>query len=300
MFNSENFIAVDWGSSNLRLWVYQKGSCVWRHASHDGVINHHAGQFKDIWLTLLEQCPHTLADNTTVIMSGMIGSNIGWVDSHYLLCPVSLRTLSQHLTQVHDAGHLPVFIIPGLQLAGSETCNVMRGEETQLLGALSENSWYAFPGTHSKWVRMENDTVRDFQTIMTGEFFHLLTRHSIVGKHATVQQHNVDAFLAGAKRGQHENCLSRGVFDLRARTLSHILPQDALFDALSGLLIGHEIAQMLQHYAIPAHEEIVLVGSDELLVRYQTVFQLFGQRCRLLNGETAFINGIRSVLHEHP
>lgn len=207
-------------------------------------------------MTLVEQCPHTLADNTTVIMSGMIGSNIGWVDSHYLLCPVSLQTLSQHLTQVHDAGHLPVFIIPGLQLAGSETCNVMRGEETQLLGALSENSWYAFPGTHSKWVRMENDTVRDFQTIMTGEFFHLLTRHSIVGKHATVQQHNVDAFLAGAKRGQHENCLSRGVFDLRARTLSHILPQDALFDALSGLLIGHEIAQMLQHYAIPAHEEI--------------------------------------------
>lgn len=298
MFNSENFIAVDWGSSNLRIWVYQQNQCVWQHADQNGVLKHHPDAFKDTWLTLLSLCPQPLSKDTTVIMSGMVGSNIGWVDSHYLRCPTPLSALSQHLTAVEVAGPFPTFIVPGLQIAGPKTYNVMRGEETQLFGALTDERWYIFPGTHSKWVQVQEGIVCDFQTIMTGEFFHLLSHYSIVGKNAGEQNTNIQAFLDGAERGWNETCLSRSVFDLRARILSHSLPPDTLYESLSGLLIGHEIAQMLQHYAINTGEEVILVGNEELLSRYQSLFHHFGYRCRLCNGEKAFINGIRRLLHE--
>ncbi|EBR1860121.1 2-dehydro-3-deoxygalactonokinase [Salmonella enterica] len=298
MFNSDNFIAVDWGSSNLRMWVYQQAQCVWQHASPDGVTKHQVGGFKDIWLTSLSLCPLPLAKDTTVIMSGMIGSNIGWKDSRYLSCPASLQTLSQHLTSIKDAGPFPVFIVPGLRIAGPETYNVMRGEETQLLGALTDNNWYVFPGTHSKWVHVKGEDVYDFQTIMTGELFHLFSCHSVVGKNAPEQKPDLQAFLAGAERGRQETCLSRSIFDLRARIISHSLSPDALYETLSGLLIGHEIAQMLQHYSINAKEEIVLVGNDDLLIRYQTLLHRFGYRCHLISGEIAFTQGIRRLLYE--
>ncbi|MDM2732916.1 2-dehydro-3-deoxygalactonokinase [Citrobacter youngae] len=298
MFNSENFIAVDWGSSNLRIWVYQQNQCVWQHADQNGVLKHNPDAFKDTWLTLLSLCPQPLSKDTTVIMSGMVGSNIGWVDSHYLRCPTPLSALSQHLTAVEDAGPFPTFIVPGLQIAGPKTYNVMRGEETQLFGTLTDDLWYVFPGTHSKWVQVQEGIVCDFQTIMTGEFFHLLSHYSIVGKNAGEQNTNIQAFLDGAERGWNETCLSRSVFDLRARILSHSLPPDTLYESLSGLLIGHEIAQMLQHYAINTGEEVVLVGNEDLLSRYQSLFHHFGYRCRLCNGEKAFINGIRRLLHE--
>jgi 2-dehydro-3-deoxygalactonokinase len=76
------------------------------------------------------------------------------------------------------------------------------------------------------------------------------------------------------------------------------LSPDTLYESLSGLLIGHEIAQMLQHYAINTEEEVILVGNDDLLSRYQSLFHHFGYRCRLCNGEKAFINGIRRLLNE--
>lgn len=298
MFSSDNFIAVDWGSSNLRLWVYQQGQCVWQHVSQDGVIKHQASTFKDIWLSLLHLCPYSLTKDTTAVMSGMIGSNIGWKDSHYLLCPTSVKALSQYLTRVEDAGPVPVFIIPGLQIAGPDTYNVMRGEETQLLGVLADNSWYVFPGTHCKWVYVKNGKVCDFQTIMTGEFFHLLLHHSIVGKNVLRHKSNTQDFLAGAERGKYETCLPRSVFELRSRIVSNSLSSDALYETLSGLLIGHEIAQMLQHYSISIEDEVVVVGNNDLLIRYQTVFHYFGYRCRLINGEMAFIQGIRRLLNE--
>lgn len=298
MFNSENFIAVDWGTSNLRLWVFQRGECIWQHACADGITRHHPGEFKDIWLTLVELCPQNIAPDTTVIMSGMIGSNVGWVNAPYLTCPTLINDLAKHLMPVPNPGPYPIYIVPGIQLAGPDCYNVMRGEETQLLGAMADNTWYALPGTHSKWVHMENGVIQDFQTVMTGELFSLFSQHSVLGKHAVEQRSSPSAFLFGAEMGRHETCISRGVFALRARTLSHSLPPESLFEALSGLLIGHEVAQMLQHYAISPHEEIVLTGSEGLIARYQTVCDLFGQRYRAMSGETAFINGIRRLLHE--
>lgn len=299
MFNQQNYIAVDWGSSNLRLWLFQQGELLWTYRSHEGVTHHRGGEFKDLWLTLLSHCPHALAPDTFVIMSGMIGSNLGWLTVPYILCPTSVSALASNLTPVENAGPLPVRIVPGLQLNGPETFNVMRGEETQLLGVLDKESWYVFPGTHSKWVRIEGERICDFQTVMTGEFYHLLTHYSVLSQTQSGSQEETEAFLYGAQLGAQEHCLSRGVFELRSRMLCGVLSPEALHPALSGLLIGHEIARMLEFYAISPTQNIVLVGNDELLARYQSVLTLFGLSCRTVNGETAFLNGIRRLIYDN-
>lgn len=299
MFNLQNYIAVDWGSSNLRLWLFQQGEAIWTYHSREGVTHQRPGAFKELWLTILSRCPHPLAPDTIVIMSGMIGSNLGWLAVPYIPCPTSVSALSSNLTPVENAGPLPVWIVPGLQLNGPEHFNVMRGEETQLLGALNVEEWYVFPGTHSKWVRMERERIGDFQTIMTGEFFHLLSHYSVLSQPQDGHREDHQAFLDGARLGAQECCLSRGTFALRARMLCGALPSDTLHSALSGLLIGHEVARMYEQYAISSTESVVLVGNDALLARYQSVFTLFGLTCRPFSGEAAFLNGIRRLLHDH-
>ncbi|QFI19860.1 2-dehydro-3-deoxygalactonokinase (plasmid) [Klebsiella aerogenes] len=299
MFSADNYIAVDWGSSNLRLWVWQDGECVWQYASAQGVTRQKPGGFSDLWQTLLATCPVPLAANTQVIMSGMIGSNMGWVNAPYLTCPTAIASLADHLTVLEEAGPFPVFIVPGLQLPGPDTFNVMRGEETQLYGALGDEHWYVFPGTHSKWVSVENGMVRDFQTIMTGELFHLLSTQSVLRLPHTPQQECDALFLQGAQWGAQETCLSRGAFLLRSRMLCNALDPTCLHSALSGFLIGHEIARMQNHYRITPKDTLVLIGSDSLLARYQTLIHQFGLTCRVVKGDAAFLAGIRSILHAH-
>lgn len=299
MFNTDNYIAVDWGSSNLRLWVCQDGEYVWQYASSQGATRQKPSEFRALWQTLLTACPVPLAANTQVIMSGMVGSNMGWVNTPYLTCPTPVASLARHLTAVEGAGSFPVFIVPGLQQAGPDTFNVMRGEETQLFGALGEERWYVLPGTHSKWVSVENGVVRDFQTIMTGEFFHLLSTQSVLRLPHIPQQESDLLFLQGAQWGAEETCLPRGVFSLRARMLCHALDSTGLHTALSGFLIGHEIAQMLRHYHITPQEKLVIIGSDSLLAHYQTLIHHFGLTCRVVTGDAAFLAGIRSILHAH-
>lgn len=299
MFSADNYIAVDWGSSNLRLWVWQDAECVWQYASDQGATRQKPGGFSDLWRTVLAACPVPLAANTRVIMSGMVGSNMGWVNAPYLTCPTAITSLAHHLTAVEDVGPFPVFIVPGLELPGPETFNVMRGEETQLFGALGEERWYVFPGTHSKWVNVENGMVRDFQTIMTGEFFHLLSTQSVLRLPHILQQESDALFLQGAQWGAQETCLSRGAFSLRSRMLCNALDPVGLHTALSGFLIGHEIAQMQRHYRITPQDKLVIVGSDSLLARYQTLIHHFGFTCRVVTGDAAFLAGIRSILHVH-
>lgn len=299
MFSTDNYIAVDWGSSNLRLWIWQDGECVWQYASDQGATRQKPDSFSDLWQTLLATCPISLAANTQVIMSGMIGSSMGWVNAPYLTCPAAIASLADHLTTVKEAGPFPVFIVPGLQLPGPNSFNVMRGEETQLFGALGDECWYVFPGTHSKWVNVENGVVRDFQTIMTGEFFHLLSTQSVLRLPHIPQQESDAMFLQGAQWGAEETCLTRGAFSLRSRMLCDALDPACLYSALSGFLIGHEIARMQAHYRITPQDTLVIVGSDSLLARYQMLIHHFGLTCRVVPGDAAFLAGIRSILHAH-
>ena len=226
-------------------------------------------------------------------MAGMVGSNVGWKIAPYLPVPASFAAIGEQLTPVGDN----VWIIPGLCVSRDDNHNVMRGEETQLLGArtLSPSSVYVMPGTHCKWVQADAEQIHDFRTVMTGELHHLLLQHSLVGAGLPEQQTSSDAFAAGLARGIDSPAVLPQLFEVRASHVLGNLPREQVSEFLSGLLIGAEVASMRDFIA---HEQtITIVAGASLTSRYQQAFHAMGRDVSAVPGDTAFQAGIRSIAH---
>lgn len=169
---------IDWGTTNRRGFLLDvAGRCMAVHADDDGML-HARGRFADSLRTMLEALD--VADmQLPVLMAGMVGSANGWVEVPYVTAGEPLITLRQRLHRF-DADGRSLAIVPGCVLNQHGRVDVMRGEETQLLGALAQghgDGWYLLPGTHSKWVHLEGGAITDFATFMTGELFALLSQH---------------------------------------------------------------------------------------------------------------------------
>ncbi len=138
-----------------------------------------------------------------VVMAGMVGSNAGWIEAPYLPCPASLDALAGQLQPVTEAWPVKAWIVPGLSVNRHENHNVMRGEETQLLGAYRERPapYYVLPGTHSKWAQLDGARVLDFRTVMTGELHHLLLSQSLIGAGLPAQRAAPEWFQRGLQSG---------------------------------------------------------------------------------------------------
>lgn len=278
---SESYIAVDWGSTHLRAWLYRSGQCVDSLQLPYGVSRLVEQTAREVFDKYIE--PWRKSGDVPVMMAGMIGSDAGWQPVPYLACPVSLHELSAQLYEVAPQ----VWIVPGLKTAR----NVMRGEETQLLGAmrLAPASCYVLPGTHSKCVRVVNGAVSNFSTAMTGELHHLLMNHSLIGKGLPEQRDDSVAFQAGLQRGLDSPLLVNKLFEARATRVLGELPPESTSDWLSGLLIGAEVA------AMERVENVTLVGGEALCRRYRQAFAKAGIAADEIAGDAAFQHGIRSI-----
>ena len=170
------YIAIDWGSTNLRAWLYQGDHCLDCRQSEAGVTRLNG---KSPAAVLAEVTTDWREENTPVVMAGMVGSNVGWKVAPYLSVPARFSSIGEQLTSAGDN----IWIIPGLCVSHDDNHNVMRGEETQLIGArtLAPSSLYVMPGTHCKWVQADSQQINDFRTVMTGELHHLLLNHSLIG-----------------------------------------------------------------------------------------------------------------------
>ncbi|MDC9592104.1 2-dehydro-3-deoxygalactonokinase [Xenorhabdus sp. IM139775] len=290
------YIAIDWGSTNLRAWLFDNKSCLDKRQSEAGITKLKGASP----LAVLAEITAGWRDvNTPVIMAGMIGSNAGWKIAPYLPCPVALTAIGQQLMPVAEQ----VWIVPGLSIERENNINVMRGEETQLLGAchLAPSSLYVMPGTHCKWVTTDSSTILDFRTVMTGELHHILLQHSLVGVGLPEQQTNTDIFSAGLLRGIENPALLPQLFEVRAAHVLKALPAGFISEFLSGLLIGHEIAimtkQIVSDTKQPITQPITIVGNPTLATRYQAAFNHLQLSTQQVEGDTAFLAGIRSIAH---
>ncbi|HGY4721960.1 TPA: 2-dehydro-3-deoxygalactonokinase [Citrobacter amalonaticus] len=284
------YIAIDWGSTNLRAWLYQGDKCLESRQSEAGVTRLNG---KSPEAVLAEVTQNWRDSATPVVMAGMVGSNVGWKIAPYLPVPASFAAIGEQLTPVGDN----VWIIPGLCVSRDDNHNVMRGEETQLLGArtLSPSSVYVMPGTHCKWVQADAEQIHDFRTVMTGELHHLLLQHSLVGAGLPEQQTSSDAFAAGLARGIDSPAVLPQLFEVRASHVLGNLPREQVSEFLSGLLIGAEVASMRDFIA---HEQtITIVAGASLTSRYQLAFHVMGRDVSAVPGDTAFQAGIRSIAH---
>lgn len=293
-----SYIALDWGSTNLRAFLYQQGECTAQIRSERGVTRLEGTTpqhvFNDImapWQSL----------NLPVIMAGMVGSNAGWVDVPYLAAPVSLDTLGEHLFAVEAAMPVKAWIVPGICINRDDNCNVMRGEETQLAGALtvSPAPLYLMPGTHSKWVQAEDGVIRDFRTAMTGELHHLLMNHSLIGKGLPEQQPASDVFRQALEIGYSQPEITGRLFEVRAAHVLNRLEKSSVSDWLSGLLIGSEVAQMLKHFGPGSGNKyhVTVIGNPQLTERYGLALTLAGIRWQALDGDQAFQTGLRRIVN---
>lgn len=280
---SGSYIAIDWGSTHLRGWLYRDGECVDSLQLPYGVSRLVGQTAREVFDKYVD--PWRRREALPVVMAGMIGSDAGWQPVPYLPCPVSLHELSARLFEVAPQ----VWIVPGLNTPR----NVMRGEETQLLGAmqLAPAARYVLPGTHSKWVQAANGAVSGFTTAMTGELHHLLMNHSLVGKGLPEQRDDPAAFQAGLQSGLESPSLVTRLFEARALRVLGELAQESVSDWLSGLLIGAEVAANRQ-----VGESVTLVGSESLCARYRQALATAGIAAREIAGDTAFQQGIRSIL----
>jgi len=240
-------IGVDWGTTSFRAFrIGRDGTIRDRRSAAKGIMNVPDGRFGD---TLREEVgPWLAAGESQVLLSGMIGSRQGWKEASYLPCPAGAAELGAALVDV-GFDWARVKLIPGLSgVDDSGVAEVMRGEETQVLGVpplLRDGGIACLPGTHSKWVRVEAGRIVSFTTHMTGEIFGALRGHTILGRMMLDGPADGLPFDAGLARAADPGGLLHHVFGVRALALAGRLSESDAPAYLSGILIGHEVRAAL-------------------------------------------------------
>lgn len=286
-----NYIAIDWGSTNLRAWWYEAGECRAHRSSSAGITQLQGETPAAVFSKITEGWP---TQNIPVVMAGMVGSNIGWKTAPYLPCPIRFDEISNHLITIDER----YSIIPGLSVQHVGNNNVLRGEETQLIGAhqLQPSSLYIMPGTHCKWVQADSRQIYDFRTVMTGELHHLLLTSSLIGAGLPPQRENDEIFKKGLERGIETSIPLSELFEVRAGYLLGHLDVATISEYLSGLLIGHEIISMMQYLQSSPPQSITIVGNPGLSKRYLYALKSLGYPAQKVDGDQAFQIGIRSIV----
>jgi 2-dehydro-3-deoxygalactonokinase len=289
MSNEPALIGIDWGTSSLRAWkIAANGEVLDARRRDLGILRVAGGDFP---AAFAQSVGDWHAAGLPVLMSGMIGSRQGWVEAPYAPCPADDGAIAARLAAVPGTERL--WIVPGLSVTDGARRDVMRGEETQIAGAVGEGSAVVvLPGTHSKWVDVKDGTIADFSTFMTGELFDVLTRHSILGRLMEAGGEGDDGFSRGVIAARDGAAgLSGALFSVRTLGLFGDVPAGALSDYLSGLLIGHELREALRRF--PARD-VLVIGSDELVRRYQAALGLFEVATRAAD-ERAAVRGLVAI-----
>jgi 2-dehydro-3-deoxygalactonokinase len=268
-------VGVDWGTSRLRAALIGEGGVILaEHSADAGILTVADGAFAPV----LRRALAALGDPSRlpVVLSGMITSRQGWHELPYAACPADAAALAQALLRTAEPGMGPLHFVTGLAWTGPDGIpDVMRGEETQILGQddLRPGEVVVLPGTHSKWVVAEGDRIRRFRTFMTGELFAVLKGHSILGRLMTEAGEDAGAFDRGVRLGLAGGGLLGRLFSARTLPLMGALPEAGVADYLSGLLIGTELFEAL---ALERPEAVVVIGSDALARRYARALELAG------------------------
>ena len=277
MGENGHFIGIDWGSTNARALLFAPDGRPVDERDEPLGIKHvpaagHRAAFDRLTARWREQHGPIPA-----LLSGMIGSRTGWREAPYVSCPAILTELHRSLVSAPEVDN--VSLVPGLSLANQHS-DVMRGEELQLLG-LGERAakfdWVCLPGTHSKWVRAEWPTVREFHTAMTGEIFAAIAEHTLFAKlippPGAAPAFVGAAFDAGLERSASAHGLLNALFGIRADVLLARVAPGEIADLISGLLIGTEIRHVLS--LASAKSRVALLAAPGLQLRYLRALAFF-------------------------
>lgn len=273
-------IGLDWGTSSLRAYLYDAaGKVVASRQQAWGIRHLPEGGFTAAWQAITQDWPACVA-----VAAGMVGSRQGWREIPYVDVPADAASIAKGMLRIEAEAGRELWIAPGL--CRHDPADVMRGEETQIIGALAlhppyqANACFVLPGTHSKWAIVIDGRIAAFDTVMTGELYALLTKHSILGAGLpaeTARPFSLYPFLRGlhtVKESREQGLFSR-LFSTRALMLAGDLAAEDVPDFLSGLLIGEEfrIARVRDH---GSETPLCLIGDAALCERYAVAATHFG------------------------
>ena len=275
--SASTLIAIDWGTTAARAYrLDAQGDVRDERSAALGISHVRDHRFAEALAALLGDWQ---TDKAPQLACGMIGSRQGWVEAPYVACPASLDAIVAGIAPVADTA---LAIVPGLLTRDRFGIpDVMRGEETQLVGAVAatEPSVLAvLPGTHSKWARVQRGRVIDFATYMTGELYAVLLTHSLLGRMAERTESAVmgPSFERGVQRGLDPGELTHAMFGARTLVLTGDLAPTAVDDWLSGLLIGREIADALAWASAAGATRVRIIGNNLLADRYAAALAVAG------------------------
>lgn len=292
------FVAGDWGTTHLRLFLCDDAR----------VLDSRIGQgVRALTRSPAEEFSALTADwiaerrVARAVLSGMIGSRNGWIEVPYVPCPASLADVQSHLEHF-TFRDVDVAIVPGL------SCNsplgapdVMRGEETQLFGALRRQPdlalgrhVLALPGTHTKWVEIEDGRIVRFQTALSGELFALLKSHSTLFATGTSPSATMDNASFSRALQSTRAPLLHSLFQVRSRQLLEHQTSSQALGWLSGLLIGADVDAALQRLR---PKLVTLVGDPALLERYEEALATREIAASALDGNECALLGLRALAH---
>jgi 2-dehydro-3-deoxygalactonokinase len=292
--NQTEYVAVDWGTSSFRLWLIDRaGGVLQERRSQEGMMAAAKLGFAAVLQSHLEAVD--AASDLPVVICGMAGARQGWVEAGYIETPAHLALILERAVPVPVQSR-DIRILPGIAQRDPRAPDVMRGEETQLLGALGVDAAgeavVCIPGTHSKWARVNGGTVERFATYMTGELFNVVSRETILS-HAVVgaNEEDTEAFKSAVVAAFETPALAANLlFRVRSSQLLFSSSPSSAREKISGTLIGLELAAGLA--GDQPKNGITLVASGRLQVLYRLAFQTLAVAVQSIDAEEAVRRGL--------
>ncbi|HEY4075936.1 MAG TPA: 2-dehydro-3-deoxygalactonokinase [Rhizomicrobium sp.] len=287
------FIAGDWGTSRLRLYLCDISGAVLARAEGEGAA------VPDCEARFAAAVAPWDAEHGKLpaVLGGMVGSTIGWREVPYLSCPAKAEAVAG-AALAFQAGGRSVAIVPGLKCIGPTGApDVMRGEEVQILGALRLDPELArgrhvfcMPGTHAKWVTVEDGAVTGFLTALSGELFELLRKHSVLARDSGEVDVSSDAFALGLDFARQDADLLHLLFSARSRVVTGTMPKTDAASYLSGLILGKDVAAAMALFRLSGM--VHLICTPALAALYDRALAPYAVKTAVIDGDRAALAGL--------
>lgn len=281
----EPFLAVDWGTTNRRVYLIEGGRVSRTERDDRGVTT--VSDFEDEAAAIRAR----FGDHP-MLLAGMVGSNLGWRAAPYVAAPAGMEDLAAGLMRI-DAR---TAIVPGVSTQANGRPDVMRGEEVQFLGAVAaglvpQTSLLVQPGTHCKWARMNGGRLAGFTTAMTGELFGLLRASGLLAAQLGGDVTLGDAFLAGVEEAKRRD-LAASLFGIRAGKMLGARDDADAASYASGLLIGSDVAARLSEHD---DGQLFILAGPELSELYVAAISAHGRAATPIDSHAAFVAGVVAI-----
>ena len=283
---SPTFLAVDWGTTNRRVFRIEGDVVAGEERDPHGVTRVAPGEFAAEVAAIRARM-----GDLPMLLAGMVGSTLGWRDAGYVAAPADLAAVAGGLCWIDDR----TAIVPGVSVLTDTRADVMRGEEVQFLGAVAaglvpRDGLLCQPGTHCKWARIEAGAIVDFTTAMTGELFALLRTHGLLAAQLQAEVTPGAAFQDGVAAGRGGD-LAAVLFGIRAAKLLGMRDDADAASYASGVLIGADVAARLAG----GQRDVHILADAGLAELYSGAVTANGGTARIVSSRAAFVAGMTAL-----